>query len=148
MPHITLAHASDSDIDALVALRIEAMRESLERLGRFDPARARERFQSGYVPEQTRHIELDGERVGFVVTKPCTDHLLLDHLYIRPGRQGLGIGSQVLQLVFDQAQSLDLPVKVGALRQSDSNRFYQRHGFELVEQGEFDNYYLRSSDRP
>jgi ribosomal protein S18 acetylase RimI-like enzyme len=148
MPHITLAHASNSDLDALVALRIEAMRESLQRLGRFDPARARERFQSGYVPEQTRHIELDGERVGFVVTKPCTDHLLLDHLYIRPGHQGLGIGSQVLQLVFDQAKSLDLSVKVGALRQSDSNRFYQRHGFELVEQGEFDNYYLRSSDRP
>ena len=35
------------------------------------------------------------------------------------------------------------PTKVGALRESDSNRFYQRHGFRLVEQGEFDNYYLR-----
>ena len=123
------------------------MRESLERLGRFDPARARERFQSGFVPEQTRHIELDGERVGFVVTKPLTDHLMLDHLYIKPGHQGAGIGALVLRLVFDQAESLHLPVKVGALKQSDSNRFYLRHGFEWVAQGDFDNYYIRPLKR-
>lgn len=30
------------------------MRESLERIGRFDPPRARERFLSGFVPELTR----------------------------------------------------------------------------------------------
>jgi len=36
-------------------------------------------------------------------------------------------------------------MRVGALRDSDSNRFYARHGFQLVERGEFDNYYVRSS---
>ncbi|WP_081012134.1 GNAT family acetyltransferase, partial [Pseudomonas syringae group genomosp. 3] len=29
------------------------------------------------------------------------------------------------------------------LKESDSNRFYLRHGFQLVESGEFDNYYVR-----
>ncbi|KPX00066.1 hypothetical protein ALO75_04013, partial [Pseudomonas syringae pv. coryli] len=28
------------------------------------------------------------------------------------------------------------------LKESDSNRFYVRLGFQLVESGEFDNYYL------
>jgi len=27
-----------------------------------------------------------------------------------------------------------------------SNRFYQRHGFVLVEQGEFDNHYVRHAN--
>ena len=143
MHPITLTTASQSDFEELVAIRIDAMRESLERLGRFDPARARERFAAAFVPEQTRFIEVHGKRVGFVVTKPRPDHLLLDHLYIMPGQQGAGIGSQVLLRVFEEAQSLGLGVKVGALKQSDSNRFYQRHGFVLVEQGEFDNYYVR-----
>ena len=62
------AHADDAD--ALVSLRIEAMRESLERAGRFDAARARQRFLSGFSPEHTRHIVLGDERVGFVVVKP------------------------------------------------------------------------------
>lgn len=142
-PALTLSPACESDFEALVALRIDAMRESLQRIGRFDPDRARERFRSGFSPAHTQHIVVDGARVGFLVTRPLAEHLLLDHLYIRPGHQGRGIGSRVLQRVFAQADALGLAVKVGALRDSDSNRFYARHGFEPVEQAEFDNYYLR-----
>ena len=143
---VILRPAEPGDVEALVALRIEAMRESLERVGRFDPGRARERFVSGFSAEHTRHIEADGERVGFVVAKPQADFMLLDHLYIRPGSQGRRIGAIVLSLVVEEANEMGLPVRVGALRGSDSNRFYERHGFRLVEQGEFDNYYVRPSE--
>jgi GNAT superfamily N-acetyltransferase len=145
---ITLSPVAAADFEALLALRIEAMRESLERIGRFDPARARERFRNNFDPQATRHIQVGEERVGFVVIKPAANHLLLDHLYIRPGHQGQGIGAWVLEWVFAQADTLGLPVRVGALRESDSNRFYLRHGFRLVEQAEFDNYYLRPCNLP
>jgi hypothetical protein len=79
---IALSAAEPGDAEALVALRILAMRESLERIGRFDPVRARERFLSGFSPRHTRHILVDGERAGFVVVKPDGDGLTLDHLYI------------------------------------------------------------------
>lgn len=140
---LSFASAEAIDFEALLALRIAAMRESLERIGRFDLARARERFAAGFAPEHTRHIVLHGERIGFFVVKPQADALLLDHLYIVPGAQGQGVGAAVLAQVFAQADAAALPVRVGALRDSDSNRFYLRHGFELVEQAEFDNYYLR-----
>lgn len=39
-PLIILVLAQQNDLDNLVAIRIEAMRESLERVGRFDPVRA------------------------------------------------------------------------------------------------------------
>jgi len=55
----TLAPVALSDFDAMVAIRVEALRESLERLGRFDPVRARERLAAGFAPEHMRHIELD-----------------------------------------------------------------------------------------
>ena len=142
---LTFAAAQASDFEALVTLRIQAMRESLERIGRFDPVRARERFHSGFSPEHTRHILVGGERVGFVVVKPQSDGLLLDHLYIHPGSQGQGIGAAVLAQVFAEADAGALQVRVGALRDSDSNRFYARQGFRLVEQDEFDNYYVRPS---
>lgn len=131
------------DVEALVALRVEAMRESLARIGRFDPARARERFLAGFSPAHTRHIDAHGERVGFIVTKPQADCLLLDHLYVRPAHQGRGIGSAVLEQVFGEARAMALPIRVGALRGSDANRFYIRHGFQEVERGEHDNYYIR-----
>ena len=85
---IILVPVQQSDLDNLVAIRIEAMRESLERVGRFDPVRARERFVGGFEARDTRYIEASGERVGFVVVKHHPNELLLDHLYVRPGAQG------------------------------------------------------------
>ena len=143
---VALVPVEPGDAEALVALRIAAMQESLERIGRFDPIRARERFLSGYSPEHTRHIEAEGQRVGFVVVKPQPEFVLLDHLYIQPSSQGKSVGATVLARVIEEANSLRLPVRVGALRDSDSNRFYKRHGFRLVEQSEFDNYYIRTSE--
>ena len=139
---IALVAAHEDDAEELVALRIAAMRDSLMRIGRFDPQRARERFLSGYSPAHTRHIGLAGRRVGFVVVKPEQERLLLDHLYIHPDSQGRGLGAMVLARIIDEARAQGLPLRVGALRDSDSNRFYLRHGFKLVAQEEFDNYYL------
>ncbi|HEY1049927.1 MAG TPA: hypothetical protein VGE39_09240 [Prosthecobacter sp.] len=43
---ITYSSVTIDDFEELAALRIAAMRPSLEHLGRFDPARARERHSS------------------------------------------------------------------------------------------------------
>jgi GNAT superfamily N-acetyltransferase len=140
---LALAPASDEDFEALLSLRMAAMHETLQRLGRFDPARARERLSRAFEPVHTRHILLGGERVGFVVLLPRPDHLVLDHLYIAPPAQRLGVGSWVMAQVLDEADRLGLPVRVTALKLSDANRFYQRHGFELQHESEWDMHYVR-----
>ena len=144
-PELAVAYsfATRSDAGALVVMRIEALRESLERIGRFDPVRVRERFLSGFSPKHTRHIHLGAELVGFFVVKPHEQGLLLDHLYVHPSHQGKGIGAAVMSCVFSEAEAKGCSVRVGALRGSASNRFYAKRGFVLVEQGEFDNYYVR-----
>ena len=124
------------------------MRESLERIGRFDLQRARDRFLDGFDPALTRHVLADGERVGFVVVRPQDDGLLLDHLYLLPVAQGQGIGAAVLADVLARADASRQPVRVGALRGSHSNRYYARHGFALVEQGEWDDFYRRLPANP
>ena len=70
------------DLEALVQLRIAAMKPSLLAVGRFDPERARERFSATYNPSNTSVICMSGKAVGFYVLADNTDHLILDHLYI------------------------------------------------------------------
>ena len=135
--------ATAADADALATLRVAAMRESLEHLGRFDPRRARDRFLATFEPAHTRHIVVDGERVGFVVLRAQGEEWLLDHLYVLPSFQGRGIGAAVLRDVFASADAHGRALRVGALRESGANRFYARHGFELVGRTEWDNHYLR-----
>jgi len=142
-PDVAFHTADESDGEALAELRVLAMRESLERVGWFDPQRARQRFLSGFSPQHTRHIVVAGERAGFLVVKPHDDGMLLDHHYIDPRFQRRGIGAAVLKQVFAEADAAKLPLRVGALRGSDSNRFYARHGFVLVGEDEWDNYYVR-----
>ena len=140
---ITLCGASQGDAEALATLRVHAMRDSLEQVGRFDAERARARFLSSFEPSYTRHIVHDGTTVGFVVVRPLQEQLLLDHLYIHPDFQGKGLGAAVLVIVFSEADAVKKDLRVGALKQSRANDFYVRHGFQAVEQGEWDNYYLR-----
>ncbi|MCA3211911.1 MAG: GNAT family N-acetyltransferase [Burkholderiaceae bacterium] len=135
--------AQASDAEALADLRVRAMRPSLEAVGRFDPVRARKRFLDGFVPDQTQVLEYDGSIVGFFVVRSAPTHLLLDHLYIAPQQQGRGIGAEVLRRVACTADAARLPLRVGALKGSRANTFYQRQGFTLVEQSEWDNHYVR-----
>lgn len=144
LPTFAFEPATAADLDWLVQVRIETMRESLERIGRFDPARARERFTRHFEPEFTHFIVVDGQRAGFIVVKQRGTPWLLDHFYVRPDFQNRGLGNAVLQQVFANADAAAAPIRLGALRESDANRFYLRHGFVQVDEDEIDLYYLRT----
>jgi len=139
---LSLAMVAAGDFEEMVAIRLEALRESLERLGRFDPVRARERLAAGFAPEHMRHIVADGQRVGFITLRPASEPaprvLQLDHLYIRPGFQSNGMGAWALDWAKSQAQRQDADITLSALKQSAANRFYLRHGFVQVGESEFD----------
>lgn len=142
-PRVTLAAVTAEDFEELVALRIAAMRESLERVGRFDPDRARERLRNSFYPEHTRFILIDDRRAGFYTLRPGENGLHLDHLYLHPDWQGQGAGSGVMRRLLAEADDRGKDVHVGALRDSASNRFYRRHGFVPVGESEWDLYYMR-----
>ena len=130
----TLAPVADADFEAMLALRIEALRESLERLGRFNPDVARARLRSQFQPAWMQHVVLNGERVGYFTVEPREGELRLHHLYLWPQAQGQGVGAWVL----DQIKSRGLPITLAALRESRANGFYLRHGFRVVGVQDFD----------
>lgn len=144
-PAVTFEPALDTDAEALVQLRIAAMRESLEHLGRFGPVRARERFLVAFEAARTRFIVCEQARVGFLVLTPIANAIQLDHLYIHPDHQNRGIGRVVREQVFADADLGGAKILVGALRGSGSNRFYERHGFTKTSEGEWDIYYSRAA---
>lgn len=140
--------ARADDFEALHALRLRAMRESLEALGRYDERRSRERLAEGFVPAHTQHIVVGGRRVGFLVLRRLSHSLRLNHIYIDPPHARQGIGSAVLRWVLAQADAAQLPVELVALKGSAANRFYLRHGFVCTGEGLWDIDYLRPPVTP
>lgn len=135
--------ASEGDFQRLFELRLLTMRESLERIGRFDERRAFERFRGSFRPQYTRLIIADGALAGCVAVGPADGGLLLEHFYIAPERQGRGFGSGVLRRLLDEADDAGLPIRLSVLQQSEAGRFYARHGFTVTGEDEWDVYYER-----
>lgn len=130
------------DALSLAELRVMAMRESLEELGRFDPVRARERFLSSFNPDFTKKVVIDGELAAFYAVKEELEWLYLDHIYVHPKFQGRRIGSSLLAVIINKGYALGKDIKLGALKGSRSNQFYLSHGFVKTHEEEFDNYYV------
>ena len=144
-PTLQFLPTLEADGESLATLRVEAMRESLERIGRFDPSNARRRFLANFNPTRTIKVCVGDQCVGFYALRDEQTYFYVDHLYVRPGHQGQGIGAAVLQRLFSMADERNIEIRLGALKQSDSNRFYVRHGFLMADEGEFDNYYVRQA---
>lgn len=136
-----IVQAKEEDKDLLASLRLAAMKESLDNLGRFDPIRARQRFLETFSLKDTWKIVVDEQLVGFYVLRLKKSHWHLDHLYFFPDFQGEGLGGSVLVTIKQQASATGLPIRLGALRESRSNSFYKKHGFSYTHEEEWDIYY-------
>ena len=65
-------NAKPEDAQSLADIRAEAMRESLEAVDRYDFVRVKERFLSGFLPELTHKILVDGQVAGFYMVTEST----------------------------------------------------------------------------
>lgn len=138
----SLAATVEADFEELLAIRIAAMRDRLERLGRFDPERARQRLRGNFNPAATQKILVDNAVVGFYAVSETELAYSLDHLYILPSWQGQGIGGAVLSHIKQIYRGKT--ITLCALRGSDANRFYQAHGFTQSAGSEWDIAYVFS----
>jgi GNAT superfamily N-acetyltransferase len=147
-PAFEFEPVSEADFAELLTLRIEVMRESLERLGRFSPESAAQRFRSTFRPADTRRIRVGGEVAGCVGFWAEGDAMRIEHFYLAEKFQRRGLGAAVLRRLFDEAPSHVTCFRVAALRESDANRFYERHGFVKSRESEWDIEYERPNLSP
>ncbi|MGQ4728521.1 GNAT family N-acetyltransferase [Streptomyces sp. Ju416(a)] len=143
LPPWTLRQAVPEDVEPIAELRAVVMRPDLERLGRYDEHRVRQRLRDAYAPEHTSVIEAAGSFAGCVARRPAEDGWWLEHFYLSPALQGRGIGSAVLREVLDRADAERLPVRLDVLRGSPARRLYERHGFTLEREDAVDVFLVR-----
>lgn len=142
----TFRPSTAADLDWIVELRAEVLRDDLERLGRFDPARVRQRMRDGFHPANTRIIVVGGEDAGCVSVRHELDAHWLEHFYLVPTMQGQGIGSRVLTLILGE-RTTTTPLRLNVLRGSNARRLYERHGFTADTEDEVDVFMTHTSPR-
>jgi GNAT superfamily N-acetyltransferase len=147
MPEFVLRPCVTSDAAWIAELRAVVMRPDLERLGRFDPVRVRERFLNGFQPEHTYVIHTDGVDAGVIAVRPEPDSRWIEHFYVAPAHQGKGLGGAVLRHVM--AASVDgRPFRLDVLQGSAARHLYERHGFVLESEDPIDVFMLAPAMTP
>jgi GNAT superfamily N-acetyltransferase len=142
IPTWSLRPAVDSDAHWIAELRAIVLRPDLERLGRFDPVRVRQRFLSAFDPGVTWIVLAGDQEAGSIAVRPDAGSLWIEHFYLRADCQGRGIGSLVLQRHLSAGQG-DRPFRLNVLQGSRAQVLYERHGFVVERQDAIDVFMVR-----
>ncbi|MEU5432074.1 GNAT family N-acetyltransferase [Streptomyces sp. NPDC020719] len=132
-----------ADIEAIAELRADVMRADLERLGRYDEHRVRQRLRDSFSTRYTSVIEVDGELAGCVTVRPADGMQWLEHFYLAPRHQGRGFGAAVLRSVLGRTDAQGMAVGLHVLQGSAARRLYERHGFVMESQDPIDVFMVR-----
>ncbi|MFB7209861.1 GNAT family N-acetyltransferase [Streptomyces sp. NPDC056255] len=143
----TLRPALPEDIEALAELRAVVMRPDLERLGRYDEHRVRQRLRDSYVPRHTSVVVVDGELAGCVTLRPVGSGLRLENFCLSPALHRRGIGTAVLRSLLARADEAGATVRLDVLQGSAARALYERHGFTEERQDPIDVFMARTPVR-
>ncbi|MFD9426979.1 MULTISPECIES: GNAT family N-acetyltransferase [unclassified Streptomyces] len=147
-----LRTATPEDVEPIAELRALVMRPDLERLGRYDEHRVRQRLRDVYAPEHTSVILVDGALAGCVTLRPvqdpapggaAADGWWLENFYLSPTLQGRGIGTCVLRSLLERADRERVTVRLDVLQGSAARALYERHGFVEERQDPIDVFMVR-----
>ncbi|WP_344218810.1 GNAT family N-acetyltransferase [Kribbella sancticallisti] len=138
-----LRAAVGADVEVIAELRAAVLRADLERLGRYDEQRVRQRLRDSFSPQHTSIVTIDDEMAGCVTVRPADDRWLLEHFYLAPRHQGQGLGSAVLRAVLERADAQGMTVRLNVLQGSGARRLYERHGFVVEAEDPIDVFMVR-----
>ncbi|WP_156759756.1 GNAT family N-acetyltransferase [Microbacterium karelineae] len=148
MPQWSLRTAASDDVEPIAELRSVVLRADLERLGRYDEHRVRQRLRDGFDPTCTRIIEVDGAFAGCIAMRSAGDGDWLEHFYLDPHLQGRGIGTEVLVHELTGADREGRVVRLNVLQGSAARRLYERHGFAVDAEDPIDVFMVRTPVEP
>ena len=147
MPDWSLRAASADDAHWIAELRAVVLRADLERLGRFDPVRVRQRFLSAFDAEVTQVVVADDRDAGSIAVRRAGDAVWIEHFYLSPELQGRGVGSAVLRS-FLASTAADVPFRLNVLQGSRARALYERNGFIVESEDPVDVFMVRPRVSP
>ena len=92
-------------------------------------------------------IIVAGREIGWIQVAPAEAAVFVRHFCIDPDYQRLGIGSQVLRHVIDEAWACGEAVTLGVVKGSPARRFYERLGFRATH-ADVHHHYMRRDAAP
>jgi GNAT superfamily N-acetyltransferase len=139
---IALAPAASGDYEFARETYYATMRWIIERLFGWNQAEQDASFASQFRLEDARLIMVDDQRVGWIQAQQNESAVTLHQFYVVPALQRRGIGTQILEMVIQEARSQRKSLEVAVVKINPAKSLYDRHGFHVTHEDDY-KYYMR-----
>ncbi|GAK05846.1 acetyltransferase, GNAT family [Geomicrobium sp. JCM 19037] len=134
---ITYVQATADDFDKLLALRTTVMAEDFKR-HEIDVDRTKYYFAKAFQPQYTSILMIENDEIGCVSVQPGEGgEDELKHFYLYPKFQGYGYGTDVLKRIIREQRKNGRNLTLHVFKGSEAIPLYKKHGFNVVEVGDF-----------
>lgn len=138
---ISLRPAQASDLDFLMALRIQTMSAHLQNSG-IEIALDEQKRRVLHRLDCAQIVNLDGVDCGLLKVSRDTEPWKLIQIQIAASAQGRGLGEKLIRQVLLDARQQGVAVELSVLKNNPARALYERLGFRLCGEDEFE-YWLR-----
>lgn len=128
---ITFRPATPADFDYCATLYVAAMAATIRELG-LDIDRHIADFRDRWSAAETRIITRDGADIGWLQAAAEGDAIFLKQLFVDAPLRNLGIGTEVMHRLIDEATRADRAMTLGVVKTNPALRLYQQLGFAIT----------------
>ncbi len=130
MRDLKLRKATPGDSEFAYHTKRAAFREYVEKVWGWDEDEQRRLHERRFRARDVHIINVAGADVGVLSYVVEQDHVELNQLFVLPGHQGKGVGTECMTRIIRKARRLGLPVRLGVLKVNPrALAFYERLGF-------------------
>lgn len=127
----TLRRVTESDYEFLYRLKVACLKGYITATWGWDEAYQRAHFKKNFSPERSQIIVMEGVDVGELSVQIEEDEISILGIFIRPGFQRRGLGTDIILDLLKRAQDREAPVRLQVLKVNPARRLYERLGFTI-----------------
>jgi ribosomal protein S18 acetylase RimI-like enzyme len=116
------------------------MRDYVHKTWGWDDKWQRERFDKNFDPAHLQVVEYEVRPIGYTSVRRPGHEIFLAAIEIAPEFQNKGVGTYLIGKLLDDADELNLPVRLLVLKVNPARSLYERLGFDCT--GETPTHYV------
>lgn len=138
-----MQEAQLDDIDFLLKLRLETMKEHLINSGiNLTRSDHKERVLHNF--EFAKIIVFKKEKIGLLKLLKSKKNYEIEQFQIKKKYQGKGIGKRIIEEIISKAESKELPIKLSVLKRNKAQELYKRLGFKIIREDKESYFMIKS----
>jgi GNAT superfamily N-acetyltransferase len=110
----------------------------IKQFGKWDEEGQQNYFENKWHRGNYHVVEKNNIKIGVIWYTQHSDHIVLNELQLLPEFQGQGIGTSLMNELFDSYKTI--PIRLRVLKLNQARYFYERLGFDIYD--ETDDFFL------